>query len=91
MLYCARHAPTVRGNGVEPLHRQKTTRSGSSEKSQGSVEILVSRPVKPFHKGRRTKKDQADGEVVATAARQGNIRFVPVKSVDQQVRLSWHR
>jgi transposase len=28
---------------------------------------------------------------IATAARQGNMRFVPVKDVDQQVRLSWHR
>jgi transposase len=47
--------------------------------------------VKPFRKGRTTKNDRADAEAIATAARQGNMRFVPVKSVDQQVRLSWHR
>ena len=47
--------------------------------------------VTPFRKGRKTKNDRADAEAIATAARQGNMRFVPVKSIDQQVRLSWHR
>lgn len=35
--------------------------------------------------------DRNDAEAIATAARQGNMRFVPVKSVDQQARLSWLR
>ena len=39
----------------------------------------------------RSKNDRTDAEAIATAARQGNMRFVPVKSIDQQVRLSWHR
>ena len=30
-------------------------------------------------------------EAIATAARQGNMRFVAIKSEDQQVRLAWHR
>jgi transposase len=39
----------------------------------------------------RSKNDRNDAEAIATAARQGNMRFVPVKDVDQQARLSWHR
>ncbi|MGH8123032.1 MAG: IS110 family transposase [Rudaea sp.] len=53
--------------------------------------IMAAQFVKPFRKSRATKNDRNDAEAVATAARQGNMRFVPVKSVEQQVRLSWHR
>jgi len=53
--------------------------------------IIAAQFVTPYRKGRKTKNDRADAEAIATAARQGNMRFVPVKSVDQQVRLSWHR
>ena len=53
--------------------------------------IIAAQFVKPFRKSSKTKNDRADAEAIATAARQGNMRFVPVKSVDQQVRLSWHR
>ena len=53
--------------------------------------IMAAQLVKPYRKGCRIKNDRADAEAIATAARQGNMRFVPVKSLDQQVRLSWHR
>ncbi|MDN5939996.1 MAG: IS110 family transposase [Salinisphaera sp.] len=53
--------------------------------------IIAAQFVTPFRKGRKTKNDRADAEAIATAARQGNMRFVPIKSLDQQVRLSWHR
>jgi transposase len=53
--------------------------------------IMAAQFVTPFRKSGRTKNDRADAEAIATAARQGNMRFVPVKDVDQQVRLSWHR
>ncbi|HET9047493.1 MAG TPA: IS110 family transposase [Chiayiivirga sp.] len=53
--------------------------------------IIAAQFVRPFRKGSKTKNDRADAEAIATAARQGNMRFVPIKSVDQQVRLSWHR
>jgi transposase len=49
--------------------------------------MLVTR----FRKSQKTKNDRNDAEAIATAARQGNMRFVPVKSVDQQARLAWHR
>ena len=47
--------------------------------------------VKPFRKSQGNKNDRNDAEAIATAARQGNMRFVAVKSVDQQARLAWHR
>ena len=53
--------------------------------------IIAAQFVTPFRKGRRTKNDRADAEAIATAARQGNMRFVPVKTIEQQARLSWHR
>jgi len=53
--------------------------------------IMAAQFVTPFRKSSRNKNDRNDAESIATAARQGNMRFVPVKSLDQQVRLSWHR
>ncbi len=47
--------------------------------------------VAPFRKSQRSKNDRNDAEAIATAARQGNMRFVAIKTVDQQARLSWHR
>lgn len=47
--------------------------------------------VAPFRKSRTAKNDRNDAEAIVTAARQGNMRFVPVKTIEQQVRLSWHR
>ncbi|WP_049623058.1 IS110 family transposase [Frateuria defendens] len=53
--------------------------------------LIAAQFVTPFRKRRSTKNDRNDAEAIATAARQGNMRFVPVKTVDQQARLSWHR
>ena len=53
--------------------------------------LMAAQFVKPFRKSRTAKNDRNDAEAIATAARQGNMRFVPVKSVDQQARLAWHR
>jgi transposase len=53
--------------------------------------LMAAQFVTPFRKSRTSKNDRNDAEAIATAARQGNMRFVPVKNVDQQVRLSWHR
>jgi transposase len=53
--------------------------------------LMVAQFVTPFRKSRAVKNDRNDAEAIATAARQGNMRFVPVKNVDQQARLSWHR
>ena len=53
--------------------------------------LMAAQFVAPFRKSRTAKNDRNDAEAIATAARQGNMRFVPVKTVDQQARLSWHR
>jgi len=53
--------------------------------------VMAAQFVRPFRKGKTAKNDRNDAEAIATAARQGNMRFVPVKVVDEQARLSWHR
>jgi len=53
--------------------------------------LIAAQFVTPFRKRRTTKNDRHDAEAIATAARQGNMRFVPVKTEEQQARLSWHR
>lgn len=53
--------------------------------------LMAAQFVAPFRKSQRNKNDRNDAEAIATAARQGNMRFVAVKTVDQQARLAWHR
>ena len=45
----------------------------------------------PFRKSRAAKNDRNDAQAILIALRQPDMRFVSVKSVDQQVMLSWHR
>ena len=52
--------------------------------------LIAAQFVTPFRKSRTSKNDRNDAEAIATAARQGNMRFVPVKDVEQQARLAWH-
>ncbi len=53
--------------------------------------LMAAQFVRPFRKNPLAKNDANDAEAIATAARQGNMRFVPVKTVEQQARLAWHR
>ena len=53
--------------------------------------LMAAQFVKPFRKNSAIKNDRQDAEAIATAARQGNMRFVSIKTEDQQARLSWHR
>ena len=53
--------------------------------------LMAAQFVRPFRKNPLAKNDANDAEAIATAARQGNMRFVPVKTIDQQARLAWHR
>jgi transposase len=53
--------------------------------------LMAAQFVQPFRKSQTNKNDHNDAEAIATAARQGNMRFVSVKSEAQQARLSWHR
>ena len=57
--------------------------------ARGHVARLIAAEfVKPFRKG--GKNDAADAEAVAIAALQPTMRFVPIKTVDQQAILAWH-
>jgi transposase len=53
--------------------------------------LIAAQFVTPFRKSRTSKNDHHDAEAIATAGRQGNMRFVTIKDEGQQVRLSWHR
>ena len=53
--------------------------------------LMAAEFVKPFRKSRAAKNDRNDAEAVLTAVRQPNMRFVSVKSLEQQACLSWHR
>jgi len=53
--------------------------------------LMAAEFVKPFRKSRAAKNDRNDAEAVLTAVRQPNMRFVAVKSIEQQACLSWHR
>jgi len=53
------------------------------------VGIMASRFVAPYRKG--GKNDSNDAEAICEAVARPHMRFVPVKSVEQQALLSWHR
>jgi transposase len=53
--------------------------------------LMAAQFVTPFRKSRTSKNDRNDAEAIATAARQGNMRFVQMKTLEQQGRLAWHR
>jgi transposase len=53
--------------------------------------IMAAEFVQPFRKSRAGKNDRNDAEAIAVAVREANMRFVAVKSVDQQARLARHR
>jgi transposase len=57
--------------------------------ARGHTTLLIAAEfVVPFRKG--GKNDTADAEAIAIAAKQPTMRFVPIKTVDQQAILAWH-
>ena len=54
-----------------------------------TVRLMAPQFVKPYVK--TNKNDVADAEAICEAVARPNMRFVPVKSVEQQAVLSWHR
>jgi transposase len=53
-----------------------------------TARLIAPEFVVAFRKG--GKNDTADAEAVAIAARQPTMRFVPIKTVEQQAILAWH-
>jgi len=52
------------------------------------AQLIAAEFVVPFRKG--GKNDTADAEAIAIVARQPTMRFVPIKTIDQQAILAWH-
>jgi transposase len=55
------------------------------------AKLMAAEFVAPFRMSRGAKNDHNDAEAIMVALRQPTMRFVAVKSVDQQAMLSWHR
>jgi transposase len=53
------------------------------------VRLIPPQYVKPYVK--RNKTDAADAEVICEAVSRPNMRFVPIRTVDQQADLALHR
>jgi len=53
--------------------------------------IVAAELVQPYRKSRAMKNDRNDAEAVALAVRDATMRFVAVKTLEQQARLSRHR
>lgn len=57
-----------------------------------TVKLLAPKFVTPFRmSGKYSKNDAADAAAICAAAQKADMRFVPVKAVDQQTRLMVHR
>jgi transposase len=57
-----------------------------------TIKLIAPKFVTPFRMtGRRSKNDAADAAAICAAAQKVDMRFVPVKSLDQQARLMVHR
>jgi transposase len=57
-----------------------------------SVRLMAPKFVAPYRlSGKRGKNDAADAAAICEAVQRPNMRFVPVKSVEQQARLMVHR
>jgi len=57
-----------------------------------SVRLMAPRLVSPYRmSGKRGKNDAADAAAICEAVQRPNMRFVPVKSQDEQARLCVHR
>ena len=57
-----------------------------------TVKLMAPKLVAPYRmSGKRGKNDAADAAAICEAVQRPNMRFVPVKSVDQQSRLMVHR
>lgn len=57
-----------------------------------AVRLMAPKFVAPYRmSGRRGKNDAADAAAICEAVQRPNMRFVPIKSLEQQARLSVHR
>jgi transposase len=55
-----------------------------------TAKLMAAEFVAPFRKSKGAKNDRNDAQAIVTAARQPDMRFVSVKSINQQAILAWH-
>jgi transposase len=53
--------------------------------------LMAAEFVEPFRKSQGAKNDRNDARAILSAVREPDMRFVSVKSVEQQAMLAWHR
>ena len=53
--------------------------------------LIAAEFVRPYRKNKRVKNDTRDAEAVLTASHAPGMRFVTLKTEEQQQRLAWHR
>src|ERR1700748_3112195 len=56
-----------------------------------TVRLIAGEFLNAFRKSRSIKTDRNDAQAILTAVRQPDMRFVTVKTVEQQSMLAWHR
>ncbi|RPI30201.1 MAG: IS110 family transposase [Hyphomicrobiaceae bacterium] len=56
-----------------------------------TAKLMAAELVEPYRLSRGAKNDRNDAQAILSAVRQPNMRFVTVKSIDQQAMLAWHR
>ncbi len=55
-----------------------------------TARLMAAELVAPFRMSRGAKNDRNDAQAILCAVLQPNMRFVTVKSIDQQAMLAWH-
>jgi len=86
MLFFANLAPCLIGmEACGSAHHWARTLQGQGH----TVRLMASQFVKPYVK--TNKNDAADAEAICEAVARPNMRFVPIKSVEQQSVLALHR
>lgn len=53
--------------------------------------LMAAELVEPFRMSRGAKNDRNDAQAILRAVLQPDMRFVSIKSIDQQAMLAWHR
>ena len=56
-----------------------------------TARLMAAEFVQPFRKSVAAKNDRNDAEAIAIASRQPTMRYVAIKSIEQQNILAWHR
>src|SRR5579862_4458779 len=80
-------ANSIRARGLYRLHHEAGYKSAAETFMPASTDHLLNgrRPYKT------NKNDVADAEAICEAVGRANMRFVPIKSIEQQAILSVHR